>query len=835
MKQSAFIFLAYSIISTQVDAVNRKQNRLPAAIRASKPAPAPVTTPVRRAGPRSRVAKPIRRPTASPVIIPQPHTPRPTLAPVVAPPTPQSVAPVAPPTLTPTIRPPPILPPTLAPSTIQATIPCNITVGVYYYPWYGSNFHNHQGYLRSQLNPPQQPALGEYDDTNPAVIAQHLAWSRQANIKLWVTSWWGSGTIEDNTTLNVILPHPDLAIGSNKIALQYETTGRIHINGNYTTENVAGDITWMCQNYFNNQNYYTINGRPVIVIYLARALYDKGILQEVTQLMRTTAQSVCGLNPYLIGDLVWGNAPASSTVYPPFSWLDAVTNFDVYGNLNSELYAGQAAVDNFYQTASAWRQSALAGGARYVPSAITGFNDRGVRLDKNHTALSRQLDATSDEGTFFIAELLQARNLVDPGADNLLLINSFNEWHEDTQLEPCVGLLASLPLSLTQGLPYEGYGDLYLNILRLSTYSSNPACVANSNIFVRASISTPHPATAIQTTASNAPSVTPGTTSATLTNSSTLLVTKRNNLPPSPCDITVGVYYYPWYGNNFHNHQGYLRSQLIPQHQPALGEYDSTNTTVIAQHLAWSRQANIKLWVTSWWGPGRSEDRTIREVILPHPDLAIGSNKIALQYETTGRIHINGNYTTQNVPGDIRWMCQNYFNNSNYYTMNGRPVIVIYLSRILYDKGILQEVIQLIRTTAQRVCGLNPYLIGDQVWGKAPAISAAYPPFSWLDAVTNFDVYGNMNSNQYAGQVAVDKYYNQSSDWRQVAGNLGVGYVPSVSAGFNDRGVRLNENHKAMSRRLNGSNDPGMLFASALERARYLVDPGARNSRPYQA
>ena len=66
--------------------------------------------------------------------------------------------------------------------------PSNVTVGTYYYPWHKDDFHRGQGYLREKLMPPQQPTLGEYDDTDSMVISQHLAWSRQANIRLWVSS-----------------------------------------------------------------------------------------------------------------------------------------------------------------------------------------------------------------------------------------------------------------------------------------------------------------------------------------------------------------------------------------------------------------------------------------------------------------------------------------------------------------------------------------------------------------------------------------------------------------------------------------------------------------------
>ena len=61
------------------------------------------------------------------------------------------------------------------------------------------------GYLRDLLEPRHQPVLGEYDDTHPEVIAQHLAWSRQANIQLWVCSWCGLWFREDTTISNAII------------------------------------------------------------------------------------------------------------------------------------------------------------------------------------------------------------------------------------------------------------------------------------------------------------------------------------------------------------------------------------------------------------------------------------------------------------------------------------------------------------------------------------------------------------------------------------------------------------------------------------------------------
>jgi hypothetical protein len=62
--------------------------------------------------------------------------------------------------------------------------------------------------LREHLAPRQEPALGEYNDRDPAVISQHLGWSRDAGIDFWAASWWGPGSGEDVTLLDHILTQP---------------------------------------------------------------------------------------------------------------------------------------------------------------------------------------------------------------------------------------------------------------------------------------------------------------------------------------------------------------------------------------------------------------------------------------------------------------------------------------------------------------------------------------------------------------------------------------------------------------------------------------------------
>jgi hypothetical protein len=358
-------------------------------------------------------------------------------------------------------------------------------VGTYYYPWYGNNFHNGEGYLRQDLIPQQEPALGEYNDSDADVIAQHMQWFRQANIGLLVTSWWGPNRGEDNTTKNVIMEHQD--IGNLKIALHYETTGRINDDGDMSVP--RDDIKYMCENYFDHPNYYKIDGRPVLAVYVTRVLHREGILEEALLTMRSEA-SKCGHNIYLIGDQVFGSAPDPEDELTPFWYFDAVTNYDVYGSTGRPGgYAGKEAVDGYYSEQKEWRDQALKVDTHFIPAVTPGYNNRGAQLQLDRPPLSRRLTQVSEEGSLFWYQLKQALELASPQVDSMILVNSFNEWHEDTQIEPVVssgtmGDDTSDPALLTTGLGYAAYGELYLDLLGAATSKNVEDAVLFDQLYV---------------------------------------------------------------------------------------------------------------------------------------------------------------------------------------------------------------------------------------------------------------------------------------------------------------------------------------------------------------
>ena len=118
------------------------------------------------------------------------------------------------------------------------------------------------------------------------------------------------------------------------------------------------------------------------------------------------------------------------------------------------------------------------GGCAFIPSVSPGYNDRGVRYAAGHTALSRKINKWAPAGSLFAASLDSALKLTDESVGSMIMINSWNEWHEDTQIEPVVdsGQTTRKPLTLTcygdpcvRKVKYEAYGELYLDILRDAT------------------------------------------------------------------------------------------------------------------------------------------------------------------------------------------------------------------------------------------------------------------------------------------------------------------------------------------------------------------------------
>jgi glycoprotein endo-alpha-1,2-mannosidase len=343
----------------------------------------------------------------------------------------------------------------------------DLMVGAYYYPWYGPDAggHGFRSTLRDHLVPRQMPALGYYNSANPQVIEDHIDQSVMANIHFWACSWWGPGSYEDTTLRANILPHA--SAGKLKYTILYESTGRLGSFSSPDYSRLLPDFQYLSAHYFDQPHYLRIDGRPVVFIYLTRVYFRNQGDQALADL-RAAFPTL-----YIVADDVFGRNYSSSYAA---KW-DAVTAYDVYGQAIQAFGTTQAALNRLQVILSDARAAANSVNVGLVPFACPGFNDRGVRSGHPGAPRYFQDNPQSVEGDFFRSMLRDVVvPQVDPLAASMLMITSFNEWHEDTQIEPTTGTAGTTAADdspdgtdYTQGDYYTDYGYLYIDILRRQT------------------------------------------------------------------------------------------------------------------------------------------------------------------------------------------------------------------------------------------------------------------------------------------------------------------------------------------------------------------------------
>ncbi|MCA9170007.1 MAG: glycoside hydrolase family 99-like domain-containing protein [Planctomycetales bacterium] len=356
-----------------------------------------------------------------------------------------------------------------------------LLVGAYYYPWYRgapreatADAPASVGWMRqamrSHLVPQQLPALGVYDSASPEVIAAHIAQSRQANLDFWAVSWWGPNHSTDRVLRRNILAHP--AAEKLKYAILYESTGRFGPFKSPDYSSLASDFDYLEQQFFNDPRYLKVDGKPVVFIYLTR-VYFRNRGEDALRNLRLKHP-----NLYLIGDEVFGPRYPDDAAA---AW-DAITAYDVYGQSLQAAGATQAAITQLKSNYEQAREAAHRSGKAFVPAISPGYNDRAVR--QGHEGRNRVFadKADSQEGDIFRAMLRQiALPLADDAAQRMVMVTSFNEWYEDSQIEPTQGTQPTTARDdsadgkfFTHDAAYVDYGDLYLRILREETTATAP-------------------------------------------------------------------------------------------------------------------------------------------------------------------------------------------------------------------------------------------------------------------------------------------------------------------------------------------------------------------------
>ena len=345
-------------------------------------------------------------------------------------------------------------------------------VGVYYYSWFPSNWK--YGYIYKFLNPKISPLLGEYSSSDINVIEKHISWSSQYGIKFWAISWWPGRKELDRTIKNYLYKAKN--IKDIKFAIFYECYGLGLNDGKITfddnlIEKIISDFRYISKTYFRHPSYLKIDNKYVIILYITRAFsgdYKKGI-KKLRDVMKDM-----GYDLYIIGDEIFWNVENNPPYKPNIErckLFDAITGYNMY-DWSRLFHRGYGKVSSFIRDVENiyidYRNSLDE--VDFVPGIIPGYNDRGVRPALNHYVIPREF--SPNDGSFFEEGLNKIGMPFVDKDTNMILVTSWNEWNEGTQIEPSI---ISNPTSLdisengkkyTGGYKHYGYGMKYLEIIR---------------------------------------------------------------------------------------------------------------------------------------------------------------------------------------------------------------------------------------------------------------------------------------------------------------------------------------------------------------------------------
>ena len=292
-------------------------------------------------------------------------------------------------------------------------------VAAFYYPWYGNptvdgEWVHWNGGGPYSFNPPQDissdyfPASGAYSSRDPAVVAQHMAWLRQAGVGVIITSWWGQGTHEDSAVPLLL-----------QMAEHYGIKVAFHIEpyGGRTASGLVSDIKYIYRKYGNSPAFFRSGtSTPYSPGNQMKGMFFAWCIEFVGECGKQPAQAdywqkaMDEIHALPDGALVIANTLQGS-------WIDG-GHFDGlynYVTLHLEQEGGFA-----------WARG-LPPGALYIPSVIPGNSAKRVGYPAD-TYVARQDGRTfNDQWTAALSTGVQPE---------MVTITSFNEWHEGSEIEP---------------------------------------------------------------------------------------------------------------------------------------------------------------------------------------------------------------------------------------------------------------------------------------------------------------------------------------------------------------------------------------------------------------
>ncbi len=288
----------------------------------------------------------------------------------------------------------------------------------FYYPWYASP-HGSSGRWAhwtgvtedSLFDAAHYPLHGAYDSNDENVIRSHIAIAKQAGIDAFIVSWWGIRSYEEKPVDEILELAEQMDLN---ITFYYESVRDL------TKNEIVNELTYLFESFSDHPAFLRASGKPVVFVYAVPA-YGRGpeFWLDVRGLVEENVGSVV-----LIGD-------TSDTEY-----LHVFDGFHTYIYLDED-FPGffRGCVDRLEVGVSAMETDELFLAAysgeeidmKVKPFLLTVTPGFDTTSQGQLEPYVDRLDGETYEGYWDVVEE------IDPHS---VLITSWNEWHEGTEMEP---------------------------------------------------------------------------------------------------------------------------------------------------------------------------------------------------------------------------------------------------------------------------------------------------------------------------------------------------------------------------------------------------------------
>ncbi|MGB9797636.1 MAG: glycoside hydrolase family 99-like domain-containing protein [bacterium] len=287
----------------------------------------------------------------------------------------------------------------------------------FYYPWYGTpsvsgnwvhwNEAGHNPEILLGDNLPDSATTNHplklYDSNDPEVIKKHLSLAKWARIDALIYSWWGMDDFTDRAfrkALRIAEKEKGIPV---KLTIYYETVSQVAVD---KVEATVKDLMYILNEYADSPAFFKVGNKPVIFIY-GRAMGQLGskwrdVIDEVKRLRKG--------NVLFIADSLDSR------------WLDVFDGLHEYNPIGAIL-----AKADMYKRYRSCKEICSKRGKISCATVIPGYDDSNVRQNNPIVRLR-------EDGKLY-QKLWEDAIKADV---DWVLICSFNEWHEGTEIEPSV-------------------------------------------------------------------------------------------------------------------------------------------------------------------------------------------------------------------------------------------------------------------------------------------------------------------------------------------------------------------------------------------------------------